>query len=187
MTFTSNIRQYPAELVGAIRSTIIATSALGIVLGIAILAWPNATMLVAAVLFGLSLIFGGLLRIYQAVAGKLLSTGWRILLGVLGVAILVLGVSALFNPSQSLYLLAVFIGVGWVMQGVAELFSIGSGTQHVSTWLLVISGLISVIAGMIMIAMPGLALATFIWVGAILLIAVSVANLFTLPKKIDAA
>lgn len=185
MTFALNVRHYPAEMINMVRSTIIATSILGIALGIAILVWPKATLYVAAVLFGLSLIAMGLMRIYQAAVASFLSAGWRVLLGVFGVVILALGVVALFNPAESLYLLAVFIGVGWLMQGIGELFAIGSGTKHAPTALLVLSGIISIIAGVTMIAMPGLALATFLWVGAILLIAVSVASLFTLPKKVD--
>ncbi|MFW0788285.1 HdeD family acid-resistance protein [Gordonia sp. CPCC 205333] len=185
MTFAINVRQYPAELVNMVRTTIIVTSVLGIALGVAILVWPKATLIVAATLFGLSLIATGLLRIYQAAVASFLSIGWRILLGVFGFAILVLGVVALFHPAESLYLLAIFIGVGWLMQGIGELFAIGSGAKHAPIWLLVLSGIISIIAGVVMIAMPGLALATFLWVGAILLIAVSIASLFTLPKKVD--
>ncbi|NMO02503.1 DUF308 domain-containing protein [Gordonia sp. TBRC 11910] len=186
MTFAINVRQYPAELINMVRTTIIVTSILGIALGVAILVWPKATLHVAALLFGLSLIFTGLMRIYQAAVASFLSAGWRILLGVLGVAILAVGIVALFHPAESLYLLAVFIGVGWLMQGVGELFAIGSGAKHAPTALLVLSGIISIIAGVVMIAMPGLALVTFLWVGAIMLIAVSIASLFTLPKKVDA-
>ncbi|WP_050949755.1 HdeD family acid-resistance protein [Gordonia effusa] len=187
MTFAINVRQYPGELINMVRTTIIVTAVLGIALGVAILVWPKATLIVAATLFGLSLIATGLLRIYQAAVASFLSTGWRILLGVFGIAILVLGIVALFHPAESLYLLAIFIGVGWLMQGIGELFAIGSGAKHSPTWLLVVSGIISIVAGVVMIAMPGLALATFLWVGAILLIAVSIASLFTLPKKVDVA
>lgn len=185
MTFAMNHRQYPAEVVNIVRSTIVVTSILGIALGIAALAWPRATLFVIAVLFGISLIATGVIRIYHAAIATFLSTGWRVLGGLFGVVMVVLGIMALFNPADSLWMLAIFIGVGWIMQGVMELLSAGSGARHVPTWLLVLSGIISLVAGVVMIAMPGLAIATFVWVGAILLIAVSVANLFTLPKKVD--
>lgn len=185
MTFAINARQYPAELINMVRTTIIVTSILGIALGVAVLVWPKATLTVIALLFGLSLIVVGLARIYQAAVASFLSVGWRILLGILGVAILLVGIVAVFHPNESFYLLAIFIGVSWLMQGISELFAIGSGAKHAPTALLVLSGVISIIAGVVMIAMPVVALITFLWVGAILLIVVSIANLFTLPKKVD--
>lgn len=185
MTIADYAKQIPNELIGAVRSTMIATSIAGIVLGIIALAWPRATLLVVAVLFGIALIVAGLFRIYEAFASTLLSGGWRFVLGLIGVVILAAGIIALFNPEQSLVFLAIFIGVGWIFQGCADLSHATAGSLHAPRWLLVLSGIVSIIAGIVMMLIPGLALATFLWVAAIMLIVVSIVTLFTLPKKID--
>ncbi|MGC4962828.1 HdeD family acid-resistance protein [Gordonia sp. DT101] len=185
MTIADYAKQIPNELVNAVRSMMIATSIVGIVLGIIALIWPGATLLVIGVLFGISLIVAGLFRIYTAFAANLLSGGWRFVLGLVGVLILAAGIIALFNPEESLVFLAIFIGIGWIFQGVADLAHAVAGSVHTPRWLLVLSGVVAIIAGIVMMAIPGLALATFLWVAAIMLIVVSVVTLVTLPKKIE--
>ncbi|MBE7193947.1 MAG: DUF308 domain-containing protein, partial [Gordonia polyisoprenivorans] len=84
MTFGVNTRQFPNEIIGAVRTALIVTSIVGIVLGLVAVFWPRATTLVLAVLFGISLIIAGIFRLYQAFAATFLSTGLRALLGVVG-------------------------------------------------------------------------------------------------------
>ncbi|GAC70622.1 HdeD family acid-resistance protein [Gordonia soli] len=186
MTLADYAKQIPDELTGAVRTTVIVTAIVGIVLGIIALVWPGATLLVIAILFGIALIATGVFRLYQAFAASLLPAGWRVFLGVLGALILIAGVIALFNPAESLWLLAVFIGIGWIFQGIGDVIAAASGSAHAPRWLLIVSGIISILAGIVMLFLPGLAISTFLWVAAILLIAISIASLFTLPKKVAA-
>ncbi|GAB22809.1 hypothetical protein GOPIP_031_04310 [Gordonia polyisoprenivorans NBRC 16320 = JCM 10675] len=64
MTFGVNTRQFPNEIIGAVRTALIVTSIVGIVLGLVAVFWPRATTLVLAVLFGISLIIAGIFRLY---------------------------------------------------------------------------------------------------------------------------
>ncbi|MFW0783123.1 DUF308 domain-containing protein [Gordonia sp. CPCC 206044] len=185
MTIADYARQIPDEVVGLVRSAMILTSIIGIALGIIVLVWPKATLVVIAVLFGISLIVAGLFRLYEAFASNLLSGGWRFALGLIGVLILAAGIIALFNPEESLVFLAIFIGIGWIFQGVADLSHAVSGSAHTPRWLLVASGVIAIIAGIVMMSIPALALATVVWISGILLIVISVATLLTLPKKVN--
>ena len=185
MTIADYARQIPNELVAAVRTTMIATSVVGIVLGIIALVWPRATLLIIGVLFGISLIMAGLFRLYEAFASTLLSGGWRFALGLIGVLILAAGIIAVFNPEESLVFLAIFIGIGWIFQGIADLARASAGSQHVPRWLLVLSGVVSIVAGIVMMLIPGLALATFLIIAAIMLIVISVVTLLTLPKKVE--
>ncbi|MFW0794207.1 DUF308 domain-containing protein [Gordonia sp. CPCC 205515] len=186
MTFAGYGRQIPNELIGAVRSMMIATAVVGIVMGIIALVWPKATLVVIGVLFGISLILTGAFRLYEAFAANLMPTGWRVLIGILGALILVFGIVALFNPEESLVFLAIFIGIAWIFQGVGDLVRAFSGSAHTSRALLIFTGAIAILAGIVMLVIPGLALATFIWVAAIMLIIVSIVTLFSLPKKVDA-
>ncbi len=187
MTFaTAYTKHFPDELIGAVRTALIITSIVGIVLGIVAIIWPGPTIVVVAILFAISLIIAGIFRIYQAFAASFLSTGVRALLGVVGVIVLLAGIIALFSPGDAVWLLAVFIGIGWIFQGVADLYGAVTKSGHSPTWFLVLSGIISVIAGIVMIILPVFSLQVLAWVGGIMLVALSIATLLTLPKKVEA-
>ncbi|NDK88946.1 DUF308 domain-containing protein [Gordonia desulfuricans] len=186
MTFAVYNKQFPDELIGAVRTALIASAIAGIVLGLIAVIWPGITVMILGVLFGIALIVGGIFRVSQAFAASYLSGGIRTLLGLLGVLTIIVGVFALFSPaSDAVWLLALFIGIGWIFQGVNDLFAAASKSAHVPTWYLVFSGIISVLAGIVMIIAGQFALTVFVWVGGIMLIVLSIATLFTLPKKVD--
>ncbi|GAC02704.1 hypothetical protein GONAM_59_00290 [Gordonia namibiensis NBRC 108229] len=187
MTFaTAYTKHFPDELIGAVRTALILTSIVGIVLGIVAILWPGPTIVVVAILFAISLIIAGIFRIYQAFAASFLSTGTRVLLGIVGAIVLIAGVIAVFSPGDALWLLAVFIGIGWIFQGVADLYGAVTKSGHSPTWFLILSGVISVIAGIVMIILPVFSLQVLTWVGGIMLVALSIATLLTLPKKVEA-
>ncbi|GAB83829.1 DUF308 domain-containing protein [Gordonia rubripertincta] len=187
MTFaTAYTKHFPDELIGAVRTALIITSIVGIVLGIVAILWPGPTIVVVAILFAISLIIAGIFRIYQAFAASFLSTGTRVLLGIVGAIVLIAGVIAVFSPGDALWLLAVFIGIGWIFQGVADLYAAVTKSGHSPTWFLILSGIISVIAGIVMIILPVFSLQVLTWVGGIMLVALSIATLLTLPKKVEA-
>ncbi|MCZ4579013.1 DUF308 domain-containing protein [Gordonia amicalis] len=188
MTFaTAYTKHFPDELIGAVRTALIVTSIVGIVLGVVVIVWPGPTIVVVAILFAISLIIAGIFRIYQAFAASFLSTGVRVLLGVVGVIVLLAGIIALFSPGDAIWLLAVFIGIGWIFQGVADLYAAVTKSGHSPTWFLILSGIVAVIAGIVMIILPVFSLQVLAWVGGIMLVALSIATLLTLPKKVEVA
>lgn len=186
MTFGVYSKQFPNEWIGAIRTALIVTSVIGIIMGVIAVVWPGVTVLILGILFGISLVVAGVFRVAQAFAASFLSGGIRAFLGFVGVVMVIVGILALFSPAyDAVYLLALFIGIGWIFQGFNDLFSAGSRSQHAPTWFLIFSGVVSVIAGIAMITAGNFALSVFVWVGGIMLIVISVATLLTLPKPID--
>ena len=176
----------PSRLAAAraqIRGLLVATAVSGIVVGVIALVWPGPTLLVVAVLFGISLIVTGAYRLTFAVLTHELSTGIRVLFGALGALIVLAGIICLLDPAESLVLLAVMVGIGWIFQGIHDLTSHRSGTHGAPRWVMIGSAVVSIVAGIVVIALPGLAIGTFLLVGAILLIIVSVVNLITLPRR----
>ncbi|WP_238423164.1 HdeD family acid-resistance protein [Gordonia sp. 'Campus'] len=186
MTFaTVYTKHFPDELVGAVRSALIVTSIVGIVLGVIAIVWPGPTIVVVAMLFAISLIIAGIFRIYQAFAASFLGTGARAMLGIVGAIVLLAGVIALFSPGDAVWLLAVFVGIGWIFQGVADLYAAITKSGHSPTWFLILSGIVSVGAGIVMMILPSFSLGVLAWVGGIMLVALSIATLLTLPKKVE--
>ncbi|WP_207836926.1 HdeD family acid-resistance protein [Williamsia soli] len=175
-------QSFPDQLRNAVRAGLIASAVIGIIIGIVALIWPGPTLLVVAILFGITLVFTGIYRLTMAFSAKLLPTGIRVFLGVMGAIILIAGLVCLFNPGESLLLLAIFIGVAWIFQGIQEVAAGLSGAHYAPKWFLIGSGAFSIIAGIIVLFLPGVAIETFLLVGAILLVIVSVVTLFTLPR-----
>jgi uncharacterized membrane protein HdeD (DUF308 family) len=165
------------------RRWVIGAAVAGIVLGIVALAWPGATLLTVAILFGSYLIVSGVFRLTIAFTAQRLSPGVRWLFGILGGLVIVAGIFCLSNPTRSLIVLAFLIGFGWIIEGIADITDGAMGTTPAPRLLAILSGVVSVIAGVAMFFLPGLAIATFVLLGAILLIAVSVTTLLMLPRK----
>lgn len=161
------------------RGWIIAISVLAILLGLIVFLVPEATLFTVSILFGTYLVASGAFRLVAAFTSNRLP-GWvRWLTALLGVLILVAGILCLSNPWQSLAVLGVVIGLGWIFDGVASIASRARRTDKFR-WLPVSAGIAAIIAGILVMIMPILALASFIIVAAILLIVVGVATLFLL-------
>ncbi len=164
-------------LVRRIRTWVAVIAGLGVLLGIAAIVWPQATLLTIALLFGAWLVIVGLSRIAFAVSAKPLRTGLRWFIGIGGALVLIAGVLLFTNPAASLGVLAVLIGAGWILEG---LVSVVTGVVEVGftpRWWAVTSGIIGVIAGVTVLMLPGLALQAFVIVGGSLLVVIALATL----------
>jgi len=128
---------------------------------IAVLAWPAETLLVLAVLFGCQLIIFGIYRFVSAFVYSFLSSGMRVLFAILGVLSLIVGLWAVRHADLTLLALAVLLGIFWIINGTVEIFTAateGSGLPG-RGWTIAM-GVLSVIAGIIVLADPGISLLT---------------------------
>jgi len=172
----------PASFLTIHRGELVAVAIVGIVLGVIALVWPSATLVTVAIIFGIYLVVSGIFRITVAFLAHNSSTGMRWLTGILGLLIVVAGVYCLASPERSLVVLVFVIGFGWIAEGIVDIVA---GIQGIVSprWLAIVSGVISLIAGIVTFTLPGLAVGAFLIFGAVLLIVVSVSTLLTLPRK----
>ena len=100
----------------------LASGLIALALGVVVLVWPGPSILVAAVLFGLFLVLSGIIELVFALTLDV-SVGNRILLLISGALSLILGVLAFrhFGQGYAVLLLAIWIGVAFIFQGVTEL------------------------------------------------------------------
>lgn len=173
----------PPSPIAVERSFVVAVAIVSIVLGIIALVWPNATLVTVALLFGAHLIAAGVFRLVVAIAAGTLSSRFRWLLGLLGALILVAGVIALANPTQTVIVLAVIVGAGWLIDGIAAITGALGGRSALPRWLTVIGGVVSIIGGIVLLAVPGWAVGSLVLAGGWILIAIGVTTLFSLPAK----
>lgn len=166
-----------SSLVRRIRIWVTIIAGLGVLLGIAAIVWPQATLLTIALLFGAWLLIAGLSRIAFAVSAKPLRTGLRWFIGLGGLLMLIAGVLLVTNPAATLGVLAVLIGAGWIIEGVVSMVTGIVEVGFTPRWWAVTSGIIGVIAGVTVLMLPGLALQAFVIVGGSLLIVIALATL----------
>ncbi|WP_308468922.1 HdeD family acid-resistance protein [Rathayibacter soli] len=164
------------------RGETLTIAVVGIIVGVMALIWQDATLVLIGVLFGAYLIVAGIVRISAAMVSRHVRGGQRFLIGLLGLLILVAGVMCIADPTQSIVLLAFVIGVGWIANGVIDLIGAAARTIY-PRWFGVIGGLFSLLAGLVALTLPVLTLQAFVVVGAILLIAISIMSLLTLPRR----
>jgi len=135
--------------------------ALGIIsllAGGAVLAWPGRTLIVVAVLFGIQLVVTGIFRFVAAFASEDLTGGTRVLLAVLGVLSLIIGLYAVRHVLITLIALALLLGIFWIVSGAIELFMALSHREMAHRGWNALMGIISVLAGIVVLAYPGISL-----------------------------
>ena len=128
---------------------------LAVALGVLILFWPGKSIIVAAVFLGIYLVVSGVAQVIFAFSLPV-SAASRILLFVSGAASLVLAVLAFrhFGEGYAILLLAIWIGVGFVFRGVATTVAAISDPHLPGRGWAIFFGVITILAGIIVLAYP---------------------------------
>jgi uncharacterized membrane protein HdeD (DUF308 family) len=158
---TTTLGREPTDLidqVGRHWGWVLAYGILTLLAGVAVLAWPSETLLVIAVLFGVQLIISGIFRFVGALASDDLTGGTRVMLALLGVLSIIIGLWAVRHAVLTLVALIVFLGIFWVINGLIEIFAALSHRGMPDRGWTVLMGVLSAIAGIIVLAYPGLTL-----------------------------
>jgi uncharacterized membrane protein HdeD (DUF308 family) len=153
----------PADMLARVGKSWVWIMAFGIITllaGVAVLAWPGRTLIVIAVLFGIQLIVTGIFRFVAAFASEDLTGGTRVLLAVLGVLSLIIGLYAIRHVLLTLLALALLLGIFWVVNGSVELFTALSHREMPNRGWTGLMGVLSIFAGVIVLAYPGISLVT---------------------------
>lgn len=130
--------------------------------GICAVVWPGITLLAAAIVFGVQLILAGIYRLIGAFASTDASGATRVLLALLGVFSLIVGIYAVRHVLLTIVALALLLGIFWVVNGVIEMFTALSHRDMPGRGWRFAMGVLSVIAGVILLAIPGISLLTLV-------------------------
>jgi uncharacterized membrane protein HdeD (DUF308 family) len=142
--------------------------------GICLLVWPSATIVVIATFVGAYLLVSGTFWIVTAFASSVASTGYRWLLGISGVFSLLLGLMAFRGIAQSVEILVLLIGFGWLFQGFAQLIEgIADKGMPGRGWM-ILSGIVGILAGFFVLLYPSPSLYALAIVGGVWLVVLGV-------------
>jgi uncharacterized membrane protein HdeD (DUF308 family) len=133
---------------------VLITGILSILLGLLFLFWPGKTIVVIAVIFGIWLIVSGIVQLVQGFNSEL-GTSERVLAVIVGVISIILGVLCFRGGiANGVYILSLFVGFSFLFRGMWQ-FIIGlQGKGQAGRGLLIFTGILGVIAGIIVLAAP---------------------------------
>ena len=122
-----------------------------VILGLIVALHPSGSLNVLAVLLGVLLVISGIfdwVRVFDR------SEPHRVWLGIAGLLLVVIGVVLIRHLNLTVALVGLVIGISWIVQGLAALvdaFSGGPGERR-GWW--IFFGLISLVAGIVVVAVP---------------------------------
>ena len=126
---------------------------LAIAIGVIVLVWPDRTLRVIGILFGIYLLVSGLLEILVAFAPEQ-RTGMRILAVITGAISILLGLLCFRGVFESILLLALWIGFGWLFRGIARAVAAASTPYESQRGWQIFGGVILAIGGVVVIVAP---------------------------------
>jgi uncharacterized membrane protein HdeD (DUF308 family) len=169
--FALNAKNLSATTINGIRVAFGVGGVVALILGIVLLVWPTKTLGAVAIIVGIYFLIAGVVRIARGIFSSGISGGLRTLDILLGVLLLVAGVIALKNAAAAaaalVILVVAIIGVGWIIEGV---LSIVESRGAPSAGWAVASGIISILAGIVVLVVPGWSALWLILVAGIVLI-----------------
>jgi uncharacterized membrane protein HdeD (DUF308 family) len=138
-----------------------------IIFGILAFAWPGVTLVVLVLFFGAFALVDGIASLIAAITGRGATAPrwWLAIIGLVGIAA---GLLTFFWPAVTAVLLLYFIA-GWaIAMGVFQIIGAIQLRKEIDNeWLLILSGVVSVLFGILLLAVPGTGLLALIWLIAI--------------------
>jgi uncharacterized membrane protein HdeD (DUF308 family) len=123
-----------------------------IVFGIVALFWPSVTILALALLFGVYALVDGIGMVIDAFRGRR-TGGQRAGYAIGGALGVVAGLITLFWPGITALVLVVMIGAWALVTGILEIWA-AVATPVGPGWMLVLVGILSLVAGVLILVRP---------------------------------
>ena len=144
----------PSAPSGLIARTWQATLFLGVltlVFGIIVSFHPSGSLNVLAVLLGVLMIFSGIFHLVRVFDRE---ESHRVWLGIAGLLFIVIGVVLIRHLHLTVAAIGLVIGITWIVQGLAALIGgISGGAREGRAWW-IIYGVVSLIAGIVVVSAP---------------------------------
>jgi uncharacterized membrane protein HdeD (DUF308 family) len=136
---------------------------LALLFGIGALSYPGLTLVILIVFFGIYALIDGITAILMAIGEK----KWPTYL-LIGVISMVAGLIAIARPGATALALLFVIGVWALIKGITEIVAAIQIRKEVEgEWTLALSGVISILFGLFVLARPGAGALALVWLIAV--------------------
>jgi uncharacterized membrane protein HdeD (DUF308 family) len=126
-----------------------------VLFGILALVWPYQTLLALVILFGAFMLVDGVLTLAGALAWRKWNQGWWAV-ALAGVAGIIVGVLTFVWPGMTGLVLLYLIAAWAITTGILEIVAAIELRRVIEgEWLMVLSGILSVVLGVLLVAFPG--------------------------------
>lgn len=142
--------------------------------GLILLVWPKATVIVVAALLGAALLVTGIFRLIHGFTAQDASGGTRAAYVIIGLLAALAGLYCLRHISVTVVLLAFIVGVFWTLHGIVDLSVAATSGPGTGRGLRAVTGVLSLAAGLIVMFWPTISLTILLWVMGIWLLAYGV-------------
>ncbi|PZH02550.1 hypothetical protein C1I97_21100 [Streptomyces sp. NTH33] len=157
---------------------VLAAGVATLVLGILVLLWPGPSLLAAGILFGVYLLVSGVLQLVSAF-GTHATTSLRVLAFVSGALSILLGLFCFRGALQSILLLALWIGIGWLIRGITQTIAAVHHRDAPARGWQIFLGILTFAAGIVLIVSPLRSVAVLTLVAGWWLVVVGVIEIVT--------
>ena len=141
----------PTEFIGARAwQTTLFLGVVTVILGLIVSFHPSGSLNVIAVLLGILMIISGifhLIRVFDRAEQH------RVWLGIAGLLYVVIGVILIRHLHLTVALIGLIVGLTWIIQGLSALFGGVTDSREGRGWW-IFFGVVSVIAGIVVVAAP---------------------------------
>ena len=142
--------------------TFVIRGLLAIAFGLIALVWPGITLIVLVFLFGFYVILEGILSIIAAFINRGMRSWWVLLLE--GLASLIVGCVAFIWPGLTAVVLLIFIAIWAILTGLLEIWAAVQLRKEIrGEWILALTGIISILIGIILFTNPGAGALAVVW------------------------
>jgi len=124
---------------------------LTLILGIIVSFHPTGSLNVIAVLFGVLMILSGIFHLIRVFEPAELNRVWA---GISGLLFIVIGVILIRHLHLTRALIGLFIGITWIVQGLAAIIGGAAGGARGGRGWWIAFGLVSIVAGIVVVATP---------------------------------
>jgi uncharacterized membrane protein HdeD (DUF308 family) len=145
-----------------------------IVIGVLAIGYPGATIVTIAIFFAAWLFVSGFYEVITSFTRDG-DTGSRVLHAIIGVLSIIVGFALLRSPFQSVEVFIFVLGIFWLVQGVMT-FVAAFAQKQGRNWR-IISGLLGIIAGIIILTYPISSAVTLALIGGIWLIILGITQI----------
>ena len=186
--FGLDAKKMTRSAINFIRATLGIGGIAALVLGILLLVWPIHTLAVFTVFLGIYFLIAGAVRLSIGIFSSGVGAGMRTVNIVLGILLVIIGIIALRNLQSATAVLLIFIvalvGVGWIIEGILSL--VESRNASSKGWA-IFFGIISIIAGIVLLSLPltsALVLIIFAAIALIVLGIIGIVRAFTFGRNV---